>query len=222
MLKIFIFVLIILFIFLEILNRRLLNPYKLYIIIGNKGTGKTAYMTWLAHKYSKKGWSIYTNFGIFNPLKSDYYNYSYPENSVLFIDETGLIHDNRSFKTFPKQATELYKYQRKRKLIIYLASQTVDVDKKIRDVADYHILLRRFLPFVIPVYYRRISRVIHNEQTGITDIGDTLITGLIPIKLSHIFLLNSVIKKFDTRLEITNTPNQQEPKAQDTEGVKPQ
>lgn len=43
-----------LFIILFILNIKLINPYKLYIIIGNKGTGKTAYMTSLAHKYYKK------------------------------------------------------------------------------------------------------------------------------------------------------------------------
>ena len=136
--KIVLLIIFIIFIILSILDRKLFNPYKLYIIVGNKGTGKSAYMTHLAYKYNKKGYNVFTNYGIFNQLKNNYYDYDYPPNSVLFIDETGLIHDNRAFKSFPPACTEFYKYQRKNKLIIYLASQTIDIDKKIRDLADYH------------------------------------------------------------------------------------
>ena len=206
MFKFLIFFSVVFFV-LVILNYRLRNPYRLYLILGNKGTGKTAYMAKLAYKYSKKGYPVYTNFDLFNKIGSDYYAQNYPPNSVLFVDETGLLHDNRSFKTFPKKAVEFYKYQRKRQLIIYLASQTVDVDKKIRDLVDWHILLRRFMPFVIPIYYHRTMKVIHNEQTGITDIQDTLVTSLIPIKFSHIFLLNGIIKKYNTKLEISSNEN---------------
>lgn len=197
--------LIIIFVILAILiflDRKLKNPYKLYLILGNKGTGKTAYMTSIAHKYAKKGYKVYSNFGIFNELKDDYYNYNYEYNSVLFIDETGLIHDNRNFKSFPKKAVEFYKYQRKRKLIIYLSSQSVDIDKKIRDLVDYHILLRRFLPVVFPIYYHKVMKVERQMDTGGLDIIDTLTTGFIPIKFSDIFILNNVVKKYDTQYEI--------------------
>ena len=213
--KILFFSIIFLFIILVILNRRLYNPYKLYIIVGNKGTGKTAYMTHLAYRYAKKGYSVYTNYGIFNKLKNDYYNYTYPENSILFVDETGLIHDNRAFKSFPPACTEFYKYQRKNRLVIYLASQTIDIDKKIRDLADYHILLRRFMPFVFPLYYHRIFKVEKQLDTGGLEIIDTLVSSLIPIKLGDIFLLNTVTKKYDTRYKIELSPNQKEPKAPD-------
>lgn len=193
------------FILLVILDMKLKNPYKLYVIIGNKGTGKTAYMTSLAYKYAKKGYNVFTNFGIFNPLPLKYWDSDYiyfPENSVLFIDEVGLVHDNRSFKTFPQECAEFYKYQRKNKLIIYMASQTVDIDKKIRDLADYHILLRRFLPIVFPVYYRRINKVEKQLETGGLEIIDTLTCNLIPIKFRDIFILNTVCKKYDTTYKI--------------------
>lgn len=198
----FLFILTILLGVLIILDSFLKNPYKLYVIIGNKGTGKTAYMTSLAYKYSKKGYNVFTNFGIFTSLPLKYWEMDFPAKSVLFIDEVGLVHDNRSFKTFPQDCAEFYKYQRKNKLIIYMASQTVDIDKKIRDLADYHILLRRFLPVVFPVYYRRINKVEKQLETGGLEIIDTLTCNLIPIKFGDIFLLNTVCKKYDTTYKI--------------------
>ena len=35
------------------------NPYKLYMVFGNKGSGKTTLMTKLALQYKKKGWNVY-------------------------------------------------------------------------------------------------------------------------------------------------------------------
>lgn len=196
------FFLIFLLVILFVMDIFLKNPYKLYVIIGNKGTGKTAYMTSLAYKYAKKKYNVFTNFGIFKELPFDYWNYEFPPRSVLFIDEVGLVHDNRSYKTFPQECAEFYKYQRKNKLIIYMASQTVDIDKKIRDLADYHILLRRFLPIVFPLYYRRINKVEKQLETGGLEIIDTLVTKLIPVKISDIFILNFVTKKYDTTYEV--------------------
>lgn len=196
------FFLIFLLVVLFVMDTFLKNPYKLYVIIGNKGTGKTAYMTSLAYKYAKKKYNVFTNFGIFKSLPLDYWNYEFPPRSVLFIDEVGLIHDNRSYKTFPQECAEFYKYQRKNKLIIYMASQTVDIDKKIRDLADYHILLRRFLPIVFPLYYKRINKVEKQLETGGLEIIDTLTTKLIPVKISDIFILNFVTKKYDTTYKV--------------------
>ena len=35
------------------------NPYKLYMVFGKKGSGKTTLMTKLAIQYQKKGWDVY-------------------------------------------------------------------------------------------------------------------------------------------------------------------
>ena len=37
------------------------NPYKLYMVFGRKGSGKTTLMNKLAQQYLKKGWSVYSN-----------------------------------------------------------------------------------------------------------------------------------------------------------------
>ena len=200
---IFLIIIILLIIFFLFLDKKLYNPYKLYILIGNKGTGKTSYMTYLAYKYAKRGYKVYTNFGIFNQLSTNYWLDDYPPNSVLFVDECGIVHDNRSYKTFPPECGDFYKYQRKNKLIVYLSSQTVDIDKKIRDLADYHVLLRRVLPFVFPIYYKRINKLEKQIDTGGLEIIDTLTpVGFTGIKFSHIYCLNLLIKKYDTNYKI--------------------
>ena len=35
------------------------NPYKLYMVFGKKGSGKTTLMTKLSIQYRKKGWNVY-------------------------------------------------------------------------------------------------------------------------------------------------------------------
>ena len=88
-------------------------------------------------------------------------------------------------------------------MIVYLSSQTVDIDKKIRDLADYHVLLRRVLPFVFPVYYKRINKLEKQIDTGGLEIIDTLTpVGFTGIKFSHIYCLNLLIKKYDTNYKI--------------------
>lgn len=46
------------------------NPYKLYMVFGKKGSGKTTLMTKLAIQYQKKGWNVYWNVAkVFEKLK---------------------------------------------------------------------------------------------------------------------------------------------------------
>lgn len=47
-----------------------------------------------------------------------------------------MIWDNRGFKNFPTEVRDYFKLQRHYKHVVILASQTFDVDKKIRDLAD--------------------------------------------------------------------------------------
>ena len=41
--------------------RKYRNPYKLYMIFGKKGSGKSSYLCKLALQYRKKGYNVYTN-----------------------------------------------------------------------------------------------------------------------------------------------------------------
>lgn len=136
----FILLLLILF-FVGLGSRSCRNPYKLIYIFGLKGSGKSTLMVDLMIKDLKKGWEIYSNIPdirlpcrVFDP--KDLSDFKPVPHSALYIDEAGLLWDNRNFKTFAAGLTEFYKLQRKYKCKVIINSQTFDVDKKIRDLVD--------------------------------------------------------------------------------------
>ena len=128
------------------LSRKYNNPHKLIFIFGKKGSGKSTYMVYLMLRHLKRGWTVYTNmYDVCIPgvrfMDTDSLKTCVPDpHSVLFIDEGGLIWDNRGYKSFDKGYTEFFKLQRKYKCKVYINSQDFDIDKKIRLTAfPYHI-----------------------------------------------------------------------------------
>lgn len=124
------------------------NPYKLYMVFGRKGSGKTTLMTKLALQYQKKGWQVYCNVdipGCYLFDTADFGLIHFPEKSLILIDEVNLIWDNRDFKSFPKHVAKYFRLQRHYKNTVYLFSQTFDVDKKIRDLCDHLYLVQNFM-----------------------------------------------------------------------------
>lgn len=124
------------------------NPYKLFMVFGKKGSGKSTLMCKLALRYSKKGFTVYCNSyipGTFYFDAADVGFYAFPENSVLLIDEVGMIWDNRDFKTFKKEVRDYFKLQRHYKHIVFLFSQSFDIDKKLRDLTDNMYLITNFM-----------------------------------------------------------------------------
>lgn len=124
------------------------NPYKLFMVFGKKGSGKSTLMCKLALKYSKKGFQVYCNSYIpgtyyFNAEDVGYAHF--PENSVLLVDEVGMIWDNRDFKSFKKEVRDYFKLQRHYKHIVFLFSQSFDIDKKLRDLTDNMYLIINIL-----------------------------------------------------------------------------
>lgn len=94
------------------LTRKYLNPYKLNMVIGKKGSGKTTLLTKLAIKALKKGKTVYSTVEIpgtylFDPLKVG--DFTFKPNSLVLIDEVGLIWDNRNFKNFNSKWTYFFK-----------------------------------------------------------------------------------------------------------------
>lgn len=123
------------------------SPYTLTYIFGLKGAGKSTFMLKMMLKDMKNGWQIYTNMTdvnlpgvhIFNT--EELVSHAPPSGSALYIDEAGLVWDNRSFKDFAKGYTEYFKLQRKYKNKVVINSQALDVDKKIRDLVDRMYLM---------------------------------------------------------------------------------
>lgn len=135
------FVLIIFLIVFHFATRKYINPYKLYMVFGKKGSGKSTLMVRLALSHINKGWSVYCSEHI-NVPGVRYFNINqigrktFDSNSLVLIDEVGMIWDNRDFKNFANDVRDWFKLQRHYKCKVYLFSQSFDIDKKLRDLTD--------------------------------------------------------------------------------------
>lgn len=146
-LNIFYFIIVSLVI-LKIYSLKFRNPYKLVMIFGPKGSGKNTLLTKLSIQYNKKGYKVFSDSEIFNTYKLSTNwigKYDFPENSVLMIEEAGITWDNRNFKTFSAEVRNFFKLQRHYNIIVYLASQSFDVDKKLRDLTDQMFLCVNYM-----------------------------------------------------------------------------
>jgi len=73
-------------------------------------------------------------------------------NGSLFLDEGSLMFNNRKFKTFSDEAQEFFRYHRKRRLNVYVFSQSNDdTDKVIRTLAHNEFIVRKFMRYWIAV-----------------------------------------------------------------------
>lgn len=127
---------------------RFKNPYKLIMLFGKKGSGKNTLLTKLSVKYNRLGYKVFSDSDIYNTYKlnTDWIGkYDFPENSVLMVSEAGITWDNRDFKSFSKEVRNFFKLQRHKKVIVYLASQSFDVDKKLRDLTDEMYLIVNYM-----------------------------------------------------------------------------
>lgn len=155
----------------DLATRKYLNPYKLYLVFGKKGSGKSTYLVKLARKYMRKGWTIYTNMDeLFIPgvrhFDIQHLGDFVPEShSVLLLDEVGMIWDNRDYKVFKPQVRDFFKLQRHYQVLVYMASQTFDVDKKLRDLCDGMFLHTNFAR-VFTLGKRITRKVVITESTS--------------------------------------------------------
>ena len=154
-------------------TRKYLNPYKLYLVFGKKGSGKSTYLVKLAAQHLKKktAWKVYTNMDeLFIPgvrhFDIQHLGDFVPEaNSLLLLDEVGMIWDNRDYKVFKPQVRDFFKLQRHYHVLVYMASQTFDVDKKLRDLCDGMFLHSNFAR-VFTLGKRITRKVVITESTS--------------------------------------------------------
>lgn len=152
-------------------TRKYLNPYKLYLVFGKKGSGKSTYLVKLARKHLKRNWVVYTNMEELFMLGVRHFDIKHlgdfvPEaHSLLLLDEVGMIWDNRDYKTFKPQVRDFFKLQRHYHVKVYMASQTFDVDKKLRDLCDGMFLHTSFMR-VFTLGKRITRKVVITESTS--------------------------------------------------------
>lgn len=162
-------------------SRKYANPYTLTFIFGKKGAGKSCWMTALMIKYMLRGYKIYTDMhdiniqGVRIVQASDFSTFRPEPNSAIFLDEVGITMDNRNFKSFPPGLRDFFKYVRKNKCVVFMNSQSFDVDKKVRDTTDSMALVVSIFGFLS--LYRPIKRVItlvDASSNGESRIADNL------------------------------------------------
>lgn len=146
------------------------NPYKTYMYFGKKGSGKSTTICKLAMQYKKRGWNVYSTVPVpgcygFNP--NEIGKLMFPPNSAIFIDEIGMIFDNRNFKSFREDTRDWFKLQRHYNCTVHMFSQSYDIDKKIRDLTDYCYLVTNWFNCI--TCCRKISRrltIVHADTGG--------------------------------------------------------
>lgn len=149
------------------------NPHKLILVLGKKGSGKSMYCVQQMIKYKKRGWTIYTDIPdvhikdvrIINAKDLEFFT---PDShSAVFLDEAGLTFDNRKFKEFASGINEWFKLQRKYKCVVYVNSQGMDIDLKLRLLLDKLILMTPILNVF------SIARPIRRNVTLTDPVGDS-------------------------------------------------
>ena len=154
------------------------NPYTFTMVFGKKGSGKSTYFTKEALKHLKKGWTVYTDspmnikgVRLFNPEELG--EFLPPPKSVIFIDEGGLIYNNRNFKNFKKTWLEFYKLQRHARCKVFVGSQTFDIDLKLRDLTDEMYICRKYLGVLVCLgRVLKYPTVINTSDNGTGGVAD--------------------------------------------------
>lgn len=152
-------------------TRKYLNPYKLFLVFGKKGSGKSTYLVRLAHEHMKKGWIVYTNLDELFMPGVRHFNIQHlgdfvPEaRSLLLLDEVGMIWDNRDYKVFKPSVRDFFKLQRHYRVKVYMASQTFDVDKKLRDLCD-GMFLHQNVARIFTMGKRIVRKVVITQSTS--------------------------------------------------------
>lgn len=163
-----IFLLLFLFIlFWRGATAKYINPYKLVILFGPKGCGKSTYLTRIGLRYLSRGRRVYANFplpGACVCSAAAFVDRTFPPESVILIDEAALDWDNRAFKSFPGGTLEWFRLQRHERCIVYLASQSYDIDKKLRSLADELWIFNRV--FTVFSWGRRVIKKIVVTEPG--------------------------------------------------------
>lgn len=148
-------------------NRKPKIKHVVNVYFGVPGSGKTTMAAWLARRDLRRGGDVWSNVPITGTYQLDVardIGIHHIEDGRLIIDEAGIEHNNRSFKSMPRHQIEFYKYHRHYKLAIDVFSQShEDMDITLRRLAqNYYVVTRSLIPWHITI--RSIRRSIDIDE----------------------------------------------------------
>lgn len=182
------------------LTREYRKTYPTILFFGLKGSGKTTSLVQIALKWLKAGHPVYSSFpipgcylidgrrlGDFQPL---------PE-SLILIDEVGILFDNRRWESFSDSTNRFLKYQRQYRATLIAATQVFDeMDKKLRnsftELWQLHTILGVF------VVRRLIRKSIRPTDDNADIVGHYEYAGILNgLKLAYVPRYVGYFKSFD-------------------------
>lgn len=203
MLYICLFGLILLFITYYFIKFR--NPYKMDLVVGKKGSGKSLYLAYTAKRYQghtyvyyddhdkwigrlgrfkKATWQVYSSTRDIKVNGIRYFDepeklgdLGFPPHSFIIIDECSLIKgwDNRDFKNTNRNTLRYMRMLRHTQCRILLVSQTFDIDRKMRKLCDGLYLLTNLVVFV---WIRKINKIVGINDNSMQDADSQLVDHL--------------------------------------------
>lgn len=130
------------------LNNFLRQNEECSLYIGQQGSGKSTYIAYIVSLCNKCGKRVFCNVPVLGAIpftKEDLGVYDMSE-SVILLDEAGVIYDNRNFSTaFTSESLTFLKLLRHYKCNIALFSQSLDIDVKWVRMSKTIFFVRRSL-----------------------------------------------------------------------------
>lgn len=158
--------------------KKFANPFKLIMVFGKKGSGKTTLLTKFALEHLAQGWTVFSTVDVPGCITFDVKkvgDYVFPDKSAIFIDEVGMIWDNRNYKQFKESVRDYFKLQRHYRNKVFLFSQTFDVDVKLRNLTDAMYLCTCHMGFIsIARKIRRDIMIVEASGESESRIADSL------------------------------------------------
>jgi ABC-type branched-subunit amino acid transport system ATPase component len=146
--------------------------YPITAVLGQRGAGKTLFMTYLAHQYHAEGKKIFANYQL---NKIDFTHITYEElaelpewlyDGIVFLDEIHMGADSYEvFKKSNKMITTFATQLRKRRITLYYSTQVFKMaTKRLRDQTNYILTCDHTQPpgFVKIQVYEYIAYTEHN------------------------------------------------------------
>lgn len=149
--------------------KQLIKKCKIELYFGVPGAGKTTWACYLANKAMKQKRPVFSNVyikGAYAFTKEDL-GVNAIENALVIVDEAGLEFDNRKM-SMTDEEIYFFKFHRHYQNDVIFFSQGLDVDIKIRKLAQTYYLLE---PSILPGFIRRKTIC---RKVGIDDNGQLI------------------------------------------------